>query len=124
MNCPVCNETLNAQATVCSNCGFDELHKKFSNNNEREKWLKETVEPCRKVFVKCAYSYAEMQEIATLTSALFFDYIKANLSLIMANKEAYWQVEDGLHNLIESYHSELENGLKEIEEKYNSIMSV
>lgn len=113
MNCPVCNETLNAQVTVCSNCGFDELHKKFANENERDRWLKETVEPCKKVFEKCAWSFAGMQETAQLMSDLFFDYVKANLCLIAANKEAYWRVEDGLHNLIDTYHSEFENGVEE-----------
>ena len=118
MNCPVCDETLNAQVTVCSNCGFDELHKEFANENERDRWLKETVEPCKKVFEKCARSFAGMQEIATLTSNLFMDYIEANLCLIVANKKVYWQIEDGLHSLIDSYHSKLENGVEAIERKY------
>lgn len=124
MNCPVCDETLNAQVTVCSNCGFDELHKEFADENERDRWLKETVEPCRKVFEKCARSFAGMQEIATFASDLFFSYVKDNLLLVTANKLVYWKLEEGIHSLIDSYNSEFENGVKAIERKYKFMGGV
>lgn len=46
MKCPVCDESLDSQVTKCPECGFNQLHREFLNQEELDRWIKETVEPC------------------------------------------------------------------------------
>jgi len=50
MKCPVC-EKVTGSKKKCLNCGFDQLGKEFINENEYEAWFRDTVEPCRKVYL-------------------------------------------------------------------------
>jgi len=50
MKCPVCEEEYPFDFTYCYHCGFNRLRTEFVNEEERQLWLKETVEPCRAVY--------------------------------------------------------------------------
>lgn len=50
MKCPVCEEEYPFDFTYCFHCGFNRLRTEFVNEEERQLWLKETVEPCRAVY--------------------------------------------------------------------------
>lgn len=50
MKCPVCNVIIDNTVKECSNCGFDQLHKEFINDSDYAVWLRETVEPCKKIY--------------------------------------------------------------------------
>ena len=45
MKCPVCGQENTDSAPKCVRCSFEELHKEFSNNEERIKWLQEKAVP-------------------------------------------------------------------------------
>ncbi len=50
MKCPVCEEEYPFDFTYCYHCGFNRLRTEFVNEEERQLWLKETVDPCRAVY--------------------------------------------------------------------------
>ena len=50
MKCPVCEEEYPFDFTYCYHCGFNRLRTEFVNEEERQLWLKETVEPCQAVY--------------------------------------------------------------------------
>ena len=47
MKCPVCGQELSNDELHCSLCGFNQFHKEFVNREDYEKWIVETVEPCK-----------------------------------------------------------------------------
>ena len=47
MKCPICEKELPNEAEQCTLCGFNQFHKEFVNREDYEKWITETVEPCR-----------------------------------------------------------------------------
>jgi hypothetical protein len=49
MKCPVCGESCDSQVGKCPECGFNQLHREFLNEEELNQWIKETVEPCEAV---------------------------------------------------------------------------
>lgn len=49
MKCPVC-ETECEAAKTCSNCGFNDVNRVFLNQEEADRWMQETVQPCRAVY--------------------------------------------------------------------------
>lgn len=50
MKCPICEEEYPFEFTYCYHCGFNRMRTEFVNEEERQLWLKETVEPCRSVY--------------------------------------------------------------------------
>lgn len=49
MKCPVCKTNTDDTVMKCPECGFNQLHREFLNEEELNRWIKETVEPCEAV---------------------------------------------------------------------------
>lgn len=52
MKCPVCNMVANNDSSKCGYCGFSEIETEFINQEDYERWMTDTVIPCRCVFQK------------------------------------------------------------------------
>ena len=50
MKCPVCGESCDSQVNQCPECGFNQLHKEFINENEYKIWFVDTVDPCKAIY--------------------------------------------------------------------------
>ena len=48
--CPVCKNTIKTNDTVCSVCGFTDLHREFITKEDGELWVKQIVEPYKKKY--------------------------------------------------------------------------
>ena len=47
MKCPICYRELPDDAERCTLCGFNQFHKEFLNRADYERWMEETVAPCK-----------------------------------------------------------------------------
>lgn len=47
MKCPICDKELPNDIKQCTLCGFNQFHKEFINREDYDKWMKETVVPCK-----------------------------------------------------------------------------
>ena len=48
--CPVCKNNIKSNDTVCSVCGFTDLHREFITKEDGELWVKQIVEPYKKKY--------------------------------------------------------------------------
>lgn len=62
MKCPICEEEYFSERSWCSSCGFTKMRSEFVNEEERQLWLKETVEPCRAVYGTALESIDSLEE--------------------------------------------------------------
>lgn len=65
MKCPVCKEENQLGGSICTNCGFPQLHREFLNQLELERWMKDTVIPCQAVYKKMESSRSTLNTRST-----------------------------------------------------------
>jgi hypothetical protein len=118
MKCPVCDSELKSNDSKCLNCGFNDLNKKFADSSEQEKWLEETVEPCRAVFEKCAGSFWGMEEAVMSIFDQFLNFVDENQKLLI-ELDVYRKVKFKWHDLVDEHFSKLQQELNSIQEKYD-----
>lgn len=140
MKCPVCRKELPNDSQQCPECTFDQLHRTFLNNTEYELWIKETVIPCRRVFLKCSNEFlqagklynaykSKSEETERLLGKILSsnDSVKKQLNaLLTRNKEYFYAVNalcDDMHDPVdrEIARGLLDNWFSEISEIISDI---
>lgn len=92
--CPVCKKEHHVTETICINCGFDQLNREFINQEELQRWMEETIIPCRTVYKAMAEKLSKslspvLQEVkSSLNDNWNYDDIIAHpCSFLARNKE-------------------------------------